>query len=37
MSCKFPGDKREADVLNTSDGQKTDGRSEFEVELELRS
>ena len=29
--------KRVADVLITSDGRKTDGRSEFEVELELRS
>jgi hypothetical protein len=26
-----------ADNLNTSDGQKTDRRSKFEVELELRS
>ena len=26
-----------ADVLITSDGRKTDGRSEFEVELELQS
>jgi hypothetical protein len=26
-----------ADVLRTSDRRKTDGRSEFEVELELRS
>jgi hypothetical protein len=42
LSCQVHSSARElnkrvADVLITSDGRKTDGRSEFEVELELRS